>query len=520
MNRRPLMYRQHLLVADEPRLDVLMPHIKHVEHGGVRYALVPHAVDEAKVLRNLGYEVTPPILTNYDWCGSSPYEKQRITAAHITMNPVSFVLNGMGTGKTRAVLYAYDYLRRMGKVQKLLVSAPLSTLRQTWQRECTTIFPHLKTVVLYGTAAKRRMLLDDHADVYIINHDGVEVLERELMARQDLDMICVDELTVFKERTTNRWKSHKKLLGRPCVSCVTGLTGTPTPNGPLDAYGQVKLINAPACAMSYTAFREAFMTRITQFKWLPKSDALDRVHAMMQPSVRFTRDDCYDLPPVQYVDRSCSLSEEARKMYHTISTELAMSVAKGEVKAVNEADKLNKLVQIALGTVYTTDKDVVRLPVHDRLAVLEQAIEESQSKVIVFTPYKSSLEMLESHIKKRWTCAAISGDVSAHARDAIFNAFMHTPDPHVIVAHPATMSHGLTLTAASTIVWYGPPLSLEMYEQANARITRAGQSHSQLIVNISATKTEEKIYKRLHERAHMQGLLLELYEHQELSEYL
>jgi SNF2 family DNA or RNA helicase len=127
---------------------------------------------------------------------------------------------------------------------------------------------------------------------------------------------------------------------------------------------------------------------------------------------------------------------------------------------------------------------------------------------------------LYTHISKRWSCEKISGDVSNADRERIFTLFMHNENPHVIVAHPATMSHGLTLTAASTIVWYGPPLSLEMYEQANGRITRAGQRHAQLIVHIAATKLEQKIYTRLQARSATQGLLLDMFEAQELGALL
>lgn len=516
---KPLMHKGHLVVAADPRLLALVPHVQTFNHNGQQLMLLPHALDETKVLRNLGYEVPPPILVNYDWRGTTPFDAQRITAAHITMNPNCFVLNSLGTGKTRAALFAFDYLKRQRQALRMLVVAPLSTLRQTWGREVMTVFPELRVRVLHAAnKAKRLRELAEPADIYVINHDGIEVMLKELIDRSDINMLCLDELTAYKEPRTDRWKATYQLARR--MDRIVGLTGTPTPNAPTDAYGQVKMVLPAAVKKSFHAFREETMSKITAFKWVAKRDAVEKVHKFMQPSVRFTRDECFDLPPCQVVERAAVMTAEQQKLYKAIAAELASDCARGAVKAVNEADKLNKLVQVALGVVYNTDRDAVQLDCKPRLQLLEELCEGSEAKVIVFTPYKSSLKMIAEVLGKRWSVATVSGDTSPAQREMIFTNFMHGADPHILVAHPACMSHGLTLTAASTIIWYGPPTSLEVYEQANGRITRPGQKYSQLIVNMAATKTEERIYARLNARAQMQGLLLDLFEAQELGELL
>lgn len=515
---KPVIYKDHVVIPDDGRLGVLVPHAKRMMHEGKSYVLVPHKLDETKILNNLGYSVRPPIMTQYEFCGSTPFDAQRVTAAMVTVHSHCFILNGIGTGKTRAIVFGYDFMRREGKVKRMIVTSPLSTLRPTWARELMMIFPHLKFQVLHGSKEKRLKALATPADVYIINHDGVEVILDELVARTDIDMLVMDELTAYKEPRSDRWKATNKLARR--MSRVVGMTGSPMTLSPCDAYGQMKIVNPLLVPESYTRFREKVMTKITNFKWIARSDAIETVFKKMQPSVRFSRDDCYDLPPCQTVTRQAELTPEQKKLYKEVAEECAASVAQGDIKAINEADRLNKLVQIALGVVYTTDKQVHELACGPRLAVLDEVVSQSESKVIVFTPYKHSLRMLAEKLRKDYTVAVVSGDVPNSERESIFHNFMQTKNPHIILAHPQCMSHGLTLTEASTIVWWGPPPSLETYEQANGRITRAGQRHAQLIVNIAATRMEERIYKRLADRADIQGLLLEMFESQELGELL
>lgn len=510
-------YKGQLLIPFDNRVQVMVPHATRFQHEGQELMLVPHNVDETSVLRNLGYDVRPPMMENYDWNGDTPFDTQRITAALITTNRRSYVLNGIGTGKTRSVLYAYDYLKKAADTYgKLLVTAPLSTLRQTWEREVTMVFPHLKVAVLHGhNRAKRIKQLNLAADVWVINHDGVETIFNELMERKDeISMMALDELSVYKNAQTDLWKYTNKLAKE--IDRVTGLTATPMPTAATDAYGQIKMLTPQNLQdRSFGRFRELMQIKVSEFRWVNKRDAKDDVFKMMQPGVRFTRDECYDMPPCQTVIRECAMSVPTHKLFKEMGDESALA-AHG-IAAANGADKINKMLQIALGGIYMPDRTVLECDVKSRLKLLEEACEESASKVIVFTPYKSSLKRLAEHLGKRWTVATISGDVANSQREQIFTMFRHAPDPQILVAHPATMSHGLTLTEASTIVWWGPPGSLEEYEQANGRITRAGQRHSQLIVCLASSSLELQIYKVLERRGNVQQALLDMYENQDTS---
>jgi SWI/SNF-related matrix-associated actin-dependent regulator 1 of chromatin subfamily A len=141
---------------------------------------------------------------------------------------------------------------------------------------------------------------------------------------------------------------------------------------------------------------------------------------------------------------------------------------------------------------------------------VEEIIEEAGEKVILFVPLTGTLHMLEKCLSKRWPCAIVNGEVSASKRADIFYAFQNHPEPKVLIAHPATMAHGLTLTAASTVIWYGPITSNEQYVQANGRVERIGKKHISNVVNIEATALERELYKRLAEKQSLQGLLLDL----------
>ena len=520
MSIKAIPYRDHLIVPADNRITVMVPHAKVFEHNGQQMMLVPHKLDETKLLRNLGYDVKPPVMLNYSWPAppdKPAFDAQKITTSLITVNNRCYVLNGLGTGKTRAALYAFDYMRLTDpNMGKLLVTAPLSTLRQTWEKEVRMVFPHLSVGVLHGSKAKRLQVLDSDCDIFVINHDGVEVLEEELCARAKLfGLVVLDELSVYKNAQTKLWKATNRFVR--LVPRAVGMSATPMTTGATDAYGQLKMITPEVLkGKPFSRFREDVQKKVLQFKWINKHDAVEQVYSLMQPAVRFTRDECYDMPPCQKVYWDAPLSDDQTRYFREMQREDAVKSL--DIKAANAADTINKLLQISLGLLYKPNHDPHYIDCRIRLQLLEQAVEQSDSKVIVFTPYKASIAMLRDLLSKRWSVATISGDVNTGERERIFTSFMHTSDPHVLVAHPQTMSHGLTLTEASTIVWWGPPGSLETYEQANGRITRAGQRHSQLIVHLVGSRLEQRIYNLLESRANVQQCLLDMFEAQDLED--
>jgi SNF2 family DNA or RNA helicase len=418
----------------------------------------------------------------------------------------------MGTGKTVSSLWAYDYMRSRNQVKKALIVCPLSTMERTWADEVFKTFPHLDAQVLYGSRERRRKLLKEEAHLYIINTDGLKTIEEDLKNRPDIDLLIIDEVAMFRNGSTNRWKTMNTIANKQCARRIWALTGMPTPNAPTDAWAQCKLVNPNSTTVPsyFTKARDALMRQISPFKWVARDNANDIVKEWMQPAIRFSLDDCTDLPEQIHMSRQVEMSDEQKKAYKEMFGKLKTEFEGGEILAVNEAVKANKLVQIACGVAYGLNGEPIILPAAARLETLQEVIEESEGKVIVFVPLTAVLEHVAEHLSKNWEVAIVHGETSKTDRDEIFRAFQHSPNPHVLVANPGTMSHGLTLTEATTIVWYAPVHSNDTYEQACARVRRPGQTRTTVIVHIAGSEIERRIYERLKTKQKMQGLLLDM----------
>jgi SNF2 family DNA or RNA helicase len=475
------------------------------------HLVIPHTVETTKLARNLGHRVPAPILSQYDWAGGSPFLAQEITAALMTMNPRAFILSEIGTGKTRASLFAIDWLLREGIIKSALIAAPLSTLSQVWDREIFQYFPHLTTAVLHGTRKQRLELLAKGADIYIINHDGIEVIEKELCANSGIGCVVIDELSYYRNGTTDRWKSMSKLVaGR---QYVWGLTGSPTPNEPADAYSQIKLLRPEAVPKYYKHFKELVMTQYSNFRWVAKPTALETVYNAMQPGVRYLRKDIMELPPTSYQTRDCALTLEQGRVYKALYDKAHYMHQHGEITALNAGVLMSKLLQVSGGWVYSTARGIISFDNSPRVDALLALLEEvGEGRVIVFVEFIHAVTALYSLLKSKGiSCETVTGATSLPERNRIFGAFQAGGGARVLVAHPKCMSHGLTLTAASTVCWFIPTTSLETYEQANGRITRPGQVNKTLIVHLCGSAVERKIYGMLQKKGNVQDSLLSMF---------
>lgn len=459
----------------------------------------------------MGFEVPAPILAHYDWAGGNPYDVQTKTCAMLTMNHRAYVLNGMGTGKTKAALWAWDYLRGNKLAGKLLVVAPLSTLNFTWLREIFNTVPHRKAVVLHGTKAKRlERLLDPDAEIFVINHDGLKVVSEEVEKHSDIDSLVIDELAVYRSGGAARTKAMKKFAVR--MRWVWGMTGSPIPNEPTDVWAQASIVTPHTVPRYFKPFKEALMTRINEFKWLPKPDAVERAYAVMQPAVRFTLEDVLELPDSveRFID--VDLGPKQAKVYKDLAASCYAAVQNEEITAANAGAVMMKLLQVSTGWVYTADGRTVSLDNDARIDALVEAVTASERKVLVFAPFKHALAGISAALTSQGIDhTTVDGDTPMGERSQIFNLFQNTNKYHAIVAHPQCLAHGITLTAADTIIWFAPVTSLEIYDQANHRIRRIGQKHKQLILHLQGTAVERKIYTMLRAKQKVQDRLLELF---------
>jgi hypothetical protein len=462
-------------------------------------------------------------------CNNVWYEPSTDGHKYCFMVPSSFLIfrrNGCvfasgNTGKTQSALWAADYLVSIGAIRKVVIISPLSTLERVWGDAIMETFPHRSYNILHGTAERRKKKFAEDKDFYIINHDGLEIvcntlkdkkgnLQAVQFLRDDIDLVIIDELAVYRNNETRKWKVLKKLLTPDMW--VWGMTGTPIPNAPTDAYAQCKLLTPDSVPQYFSSFRNMTMEQRGPYLWTARKEALDIVYEAMKPAIRFTRDACLDLPDCIYSDRDCELTEDQKRAFQEVLKHLYTEVQGGKINAANEGVKMMKLQQIVCGVAYDTTGETRLLDVKHRLSLLKDVIEEAGQKVIVFAPFTAVVDMLDAELSKHWTVGKVYGATPTGQRNNIFTAFQKTKDPHVLVADAGCMAHGLTLTEASTIIWFAPITSNDDYTQANGRITRPGQRNVQNIVHLAATAFERKMYKRLKDKTAMQGLLLEMVE--------
>lgn len=378
-----------------------------------------------------------------------------------------------------------------------------------WRADLFSFAMHRTVDIAHGPRKKREEIIRSGAEYVIINYDGVEIV-RDAIDEGGFDLIIADEATHYKNPQAKRWKVLNSII-KPST-WLWMMTGTPAAQSPIDAYGLAKLINPKAVPRFAGAFKEMVMRKVTQFKWVPKENSTSIVYNALQPAIRFTKDQCLDLPEMTYVKREVELTPQQNKYYKILKNQM-LTVAAGEsISAANAAVNMNKLLQISCGAVYSDSGETVEFDVKNRYKVLSEVIAESSQKILVFVPFKHVIGILaEKLTKDKITNAVINGDVSANKRTAIFNEFQTTPDPRVLIIQPQAAAHGVTLTAANTIVWWGPVPSLETYAQANARVHRSGQKHPSTVVQLHGSPVEERVYKMLDQKINVHTKMIDLY---------
>jgi len=472
--------------------------------------LVNWGIDEMHALRALNIDVPSPIQGQYTWTGKyNPFAHQKKTSAFLTMNKKSFCFNEQGTGKTASAIWAADFLLKQRKIKRVLVICPLSIMDSAWRDDLFTFAPHRKVDVAYGSAKKRKTIIEQGAEFVIINYDGIEVVY-DAVAKGGFDLIIVDEATHYKNVQTKRWKALRSLLKDD--TWLWMMTGTPAAQSPLDAYGLAKLIDPNTVPRFFGSFRDMVMTKASQFRWIVKPEATDLVFKVLQPAIRFTKEECLDLPDMTYVKRKVELTRQQKKYYDMLKKKLVMQINGDEVSAVNAAVIMNKLLQISAGAVYTDEGDTLEFDIKHRYKVLKEVIDESSQKVLIFVPFKHTIDILTDKLRADGISTdVIRGDVPVSRRTDIFKRFQTTNNPRVLVIQPQSAAHGVTLTAANTVVWWGPTSSLETYAQANARVHRSGQKHPCTVVQLQGSAVEKRVYSLLDKRIDVHTKMIDLY---------
>jgi len=497
-----------LLRSSNPeRIANLIPRSKALPDNRV---LVKWGFDETTILNNMGIKVPSPIKGQYAWTGQyKPFAHQIETAAFFTMNRRSFCFSEMGTGKTGSAIWASDYLLAQKIIKRVLIICPLSIMESAWKDDMFKFAMHRSVEVAYGSKRKRLDVLSLNTEYVIINYDGIEIVFDEI-DKGGFDLIIVDEATHYKNPSTDRWKVLNRLL-KP-DTWLWLMTGTPAAQSPIDAFGLIKLVAPKTIPRYMNSFKDLLMIKISQFKWIPKHNASEKVFELLQPAIRYSKEECLDLPEMVYVKRDVELSRQQTKYYKALKEKLVIQAAGEEVTAKNAAIAMSKLLQIALGATYTDNKEILEFDITDRYKVLREVIDESSKKVLIFAPFKNVINLIARKLTKDGISnEIICGDVPASKRTEIFRKFQSTDTPQVLVIQPQSAAHGVTLTAANTIVWWGPTSSLETYAQANARVHRAGQDHKCTVVQLRGSPVEKHVYALLDNRINLHEKIIDLY---------
>lgn len=506
-----------LVRTKDPSRYSIIPRSKYIGQitADIHEVLVYWGLDEMRVLRNLGISKAPsPINKKYDWPGKyKPFAHQRETASFLTMNKRSFCFNDPGTGKTMATLWAADYLMRRGDVRRALVLCPLSIMDAAWRNDMARSIVHRSVVVAHHSSAERRReMVRNNYEFVICNYDGLSLIADEIKKDGTFDLIIVDEANAYKNTSTQRWKVLSGLLTPTTMLWM--MTGTPAAQSPEDAYGLAKLVNPTGVPKYAGAWRDRVMYKATQFKWAPKSQAHDLVYAALQPAIRFTKAECLDLPPVITETRDVPLTAQQKKYYKLLKEQLVMQTAGTVISAVNAAAAVSKLLQISAGAAYSDEKEVVQFDCTPRMNVLLEVVEETDRKVLVFAPFRHSIDTINAALNRNNISAeVIHGDTTPSARSRIFNDFQNKATPRVLVIQPKAAAHGVTLTAADTVVFWGPVMSVETYIQCCARSDRQGQTSDKVtVIHLQGSEIERKMFKQLEARVDDHSLLVKLYE--------
>jgi SNF2 family DNA or RNA helicase len=437
---------------------------------------------------------------------------QMQTAEFLTLHRKAFVFSEPGTGKTLSALWAADYLMSIKHVRRVLILCPLSIMHSAWLGDLSNSIIHRSAVVAHHTQSSRRIeMVQEDYEFVIANYDGLNLIANEIINDGRFDLVIVDEANAYKTPTTNRWKSLKAVL-KP-ETRLWMMTGTPASQSPVDAYGLAKLVNPGGVPNFYTAWRDKVMLKATMFKWVPKPESKALVLEALQPAIRFTKEQCLDLPPVMTMTRTVALTPQQIKYYNALKDRLMVEAAGETITAVNAAAGVSKLLQISCGAVYTDDKDVVEFDATPRLNELNAILGETDRKVLVFAMFRSSIDTIYTHLTKHTISAeCIHGGVSPTKRADIIRRFQHEPSPRVLVMQPQATAHGITLTAADTVVFFGPLMSVEQYIQCIARADRKGQNAEKVSVyHIESSPIEKKMFSALVSKVDDNFLLTDMF---------
>ena len=430
-----------------------------------------------------------------------PHAYQERATAFVVHNRYTALFLDMGLGKTVATLTALQQLKEdYMEIDKTLVIAPKSVARNTWTGESHK-WDHLrdlKVSVVMGTDRQRRKALEAEADVYVINRDNVTWLVNyccNTLRCWPFDSVVVDESSSFKNPQSRRFKSMRKMV--PQIRRMVLLTGTPSPNGLMDLWAQINLLDS-----GKRLGRTLSMYRQQYFRPGTHNGSRERItEAISDICLSMQAEDYLEMPDLIQAGVTIALADDEMKGYQDFEKEQLMQVDEAQIEAVTAAALTNKLLQYTGGAVYDSDHEWHKVG-DSKMEALQSILEATEEPVLVFYQYQHEKERIladfgnyqpvlfngEPEILKKWNNQEI----------------------RLLLCHPASVAYGLNMQEGGrTIVWYTPTWNLELYQQANARLYRQGQDKPVLLYHIVATGTmDERVMDALSGKGDCQTALL------------
>lgn len=433
-----------------------------------------------------------------------PYPYQTYAINFIVQHPAAGLFLDMGMGKSVITLTALKELQ----IDKALVIAPLRPAKEVWPAEIQK-WDHLQDLtysLVLGAEAERLKALEQKVNIYIINRENVKWLVEHYKQKWPFDCVVIDELSSFKSSKAQRFRALKAV--RKYITRIIGLTGTPAPNGLLDLWSQLYLLDeGKALGRTKTSYIEKWFlpdkrNAVTIFSWKPKPGAEEEIYSRLSSCcVSMKVADYIQLPEQLYIEHLVELPKVVKDQYRTLEYDMLLPFKDGDIDAPTAGVLVNKLLQLCGGAVYDENGKVKSFHT-EKLKALEQLVEEANEKpVLIYYAYKHERD----RILRLFPNAV---DLTQPGAIAAWNAGQIP----ILLAHPASAGHGLNLQfGGNIIIWYSPTWSLELYQQANKRLHRIGQKETVLIHHITVKGgIDSRIFNTvLQQKEQRQDLLLD-----------
>ncbi|KGX84471.1 DEAD/DEAH box helicase [Pontibacillus litoralis] len=441
----------------------------------------------------------------------TPHSYQRYNINRILNDPFIALWLDMGLGKTVITLTAINDLKyNRFAVNKVLVIAPKKVAQGTWTNEAKK-WNHLQLLrfsIVLGSQTKRIRALNTPADIYVINRDNVVWLTDYYRNSWPFDMVVVDESSSFKNHQSKRFKALKSV--RPHIKRQVQLTGTPSPNGLLDIWAQIFLLDGgQRLGKRITGFRERYFepdqrNRDRIFSYAPKDGADRKIHSLISDIVvSMKAEDYIELPAVTYNSVPVVLDDKAKKAYEKLEKEMLLEVDESEITATSAAVLGNKLLQLCNGAVYDEDKNALEIHNNKMEAFLELIEALNGSPALVFYNFQHDKTRIQKALAKK-------GLRVRELKTAQDELDWNNKEIDILLAHPASAGYGLNLQQGGNhIIWFGLNWNLELYQQANARLARQGQKEKVFIHRLTVQGgMDENVEEALKGKAATQESLL------------